>query len=325
MATIKDVAKAAGVSVSTVSAALNGTAPVKESTCKRILEVCEDMGYRPNRLARGLKTKRSYTIGVIIPELTNPFFPEVVRAIEHRAKEYNYNTILCDTDDDPEIGLSDFHLLAEKQVDGIILIGGVVTRDVILSSKKLPIVVIEKEYHIPWVSTIMADLMGGAYKAVNHLIGIGCRRIAYITCIMEKNTIYRRFEGYKLALKDNQISFDSSLIKEESPDFQGGYKAMKSFEGNLPDAVFSYNDVMAMGALKACSEMGIRVPRDIAMVGFDDIDTVSFTSPPLSTVALPKQEMGSLATETLINSILNREKPRNVSLSTKLIIRESCK
>jgi DNA-binding LacI/PurR family transcriptional regulator len=313
------------VSASTVSAALNGSALVKESTRKKIFKVCREIGYRPNRLARGLKTKRSYTIGVIIPELTNPFFPEVVRAIEHKAKEYNYNTILCDTDDDPEIGLSDFHLLIEKQVDGMILIGGVISRDAILSSKKLPIVAIEKEYHIPWVNSVMADLMGGAYEAVNYLIEIGCRRIAYITCTMKKEKVYRRFEGYKLALKDNQIPFDASLIKESSPDFDGGYKVMKSFGSDSPDAVFSYNDVMAMGALKACSVMGARIPRDVAIVGFDDIDTASFTSPPLSTVALPKQEMGSLATEILINTILRKEKPRNVSLSTKLVIRESCK
>ncbi len=325
MATIKDVAKAAGVSISTVSAALNGTAPVKESTRQKILEACEALGYRPNRLARGLKTKRSYTIGVIIPELTNPFFPEVVRAIEHKAKEYNYNTILCDTDDDPEVGLSDLHLLIEKQVDGIILIGGVIPRDAILSSRRLPTVAIEKDFNIPQVSCVMADLMGGAYEAVSHLIGMGCRRIAYITCRMGKGVVYRRFEGYKLALKDNQIPFDASLVRESSPDFEGGCEAMKSFKEVPPDAVFSYNDVMAMGALKACSLMGVRIPGDMSIVGFDDIDAVSFTSPPLSTVALPKQEMGSLATEILINTILKKEKPRNVSLSTKLVIRKSCK
>lgn len=328
MATLREVAERAQVAISTVSAVINNSAPVSECTKQKVLKAIEALNYRPNRLARSLKTKQSFSVGVIVPHLTNPFFPEVVRGIESVARQHGYNIILCDTDENETTGVTSLNLLMEKQVDGIILIGGVIPKANILSlgSKVLPIVMIEEDYDIPWISTIMVDARKGAYDSVNHLINLGYKRIGYITERLPKSKIQRRFEGYRLALRDGGIAFDISLVKGVSTTFEGGYKAMNSLLSmeEPPDAIFAYNDLMAIGALKSIHAMGLKVPDDIAVVGFDDIQAASFTSPPLTTVALPKHAMGIKAMQLILELISGKGKHKKMLLPTKLVIRESC-
>ncbi|HID92562.1 MAG TPA: LacI family transcriptional regulator [bacterium (Candidatus Stahlbacteria)] len=326
--TLKEVAERAQVAISTVSAVINNSAPVSERTRQRVLKAIKALNYRPNRLARSLKTKQSFSVGVIVPDLTNPFFPEVVRGIESVARQHAYNIILCDTDEKQATGVASLNLLIEKQVDGVILVGGVIPKANILSlgDNVLPIVMIEKDYDIPWISIVMVDAKKGAYDSVNHLINLGHRRISFITERLPRSKIQRRFEGYKLALKHNGIAFDSLLVKEVSPTFEGGYKAMNSLLSmeEPPDAVFAYNDLMAIGALKSIHAIGLKVPNDIAVVGFDDIQAASFTSPPLTTVALPKHEMGVKAMQLILELISGKGKHKKILLPTKLVVRESC-
>jgi len=328
MVTLREVAERAQVAISTVSAVINNSAPVSERTKQRVLKAIEALNYRPNRLARSLKTRQSFSVGVIVPDLTNPFFPEVVRGIESVARQHAYNIILCDTDESKATGVASLNLLMEKQIDGVILVGGVIPKANILSlgDKVLPIVMIEKDYDIPWISTVMVDAKRGAYDSVNHLINLGYKRIGFITEKLPKSKIQRRFEGYKLALKDNRIAFDSFLVKEVNPTFEGGYKAMNSLLSmeEPPDAVFAYNDLMAIGALKSIHGRGLKVPADIAVVGFDDVQAASFTSPPLTTVALPKHEMGVKAMQLILELISGKGKHKKILLPTKLVVRESC-
>ena len=334
MTTLKDVAKKSGVAVGTASAVINNKPWVSEKTRQRVLQAIKELNYQPNQLARNLRTQRTNTIGVIVPDITNPFFPQIIRNIGALAHKYGYSIILCDSNEDYQLGIEAFHVLLDKKVDGIILIGGVVPKRELVKylDKKHPlIVVIERDYGIPEIATVVVDAIKGGYLATKHLLDLGYNKIGIITGPLDDDDFYRgsfgRYEGYKKALKEYKISFNPEIVKQGDFSLNGGYKAMKQFLENNSQvqAIFAFNDLMAIGAMEAIKEKGLRIPEDIAVVSYDDIPEASYVFPTLTTIRLPKAQLGRMAVEILLNH--TKKKPEfsiKKVLPLELITRQSC-
>ena len=333
MATLKDVAKRSGVAIGTASAVINNQSWVSEETRRRVQKAIEELNYRPNQLARNLRTQRTNTIGLIVGDITNPFYPQVIRSIDAFARQNDYLIIVCDSNENSKIGLETFKGLLEKKVDGIIFVGGVVPEDELkkyMNEKNPLIVVIERDYGFPEIGTVIVDSINGGYTATKHLLDLGYSSVGIITGPLEDKYIhgsFGRFEGYQMALKAYSIPFDQTLVKQGDFTFEGGYRAMKEFlqEESGIRAIFASNDIMAIGAMVAIKEHGLRIPEDIALVGYDDIPEASYTTPSLTTIKLPKIELGKTAVKILVNH-LNGKKQVALKrvLSTELVVRQSC-
>jgi LacI family transcriptional regulator len=334
MATLKDVAKKSGVAVGTASAVINNKSWVSEKIRRRVLKAIEELNYQPNQLARNFRTQKTNTIGIIVPDITNPFFPQVIRSIGAIAHQNGYSIILCDSNEDYQLGIEAFHVLLDKKVDGIILIGGVVPKKELVKhlTKKHPlIVVIERDYGIPEIATVVVDAIKGGYLATKHLLDLGYNKIGIITGPLEDDDFYQgsfgRYEGYKKALQDYNISFNPSMVKQADFSLKGGYQATKEFLKNDSQiqAIFAFNDLMAIGAMEAIKEKGLQIPEDIAVVGYDDIPEASYVFPALTTIRLPKAQLGKTAVEILLNYFKEKQQfSLKKVLPTELVIRQSC-
>ena len=333
MPTLKDVAKKSGVAIGTASAVINNCPWVSQETRNRVLQAINELNYQPNQLARNLRTQKTNTIGLIVPDITNPFFPQIIRSIDASARKCDYLVILCDSNEDYQIGIETFKVLLDKKVDGIILIGGVVPKKELikyLSDKHPLIVVIERDYGIPEIATVAVDAIKGGYTATKHLLDLGYTEVGIITGPLNDDFYqgsFGRYEGYQMALKEHNIAFNPSLVKQGDFTFEGGYNAMKQFLTETPQirAIFAFNDLMAIGAIMAIKEQGLKIPEDIAVVGYDDIPDASYTSPALTTIRLPQKKLGTLAVEILINHLKGKhDSSLKKILSTELIIRQSC-
>lgn len=329
-ASIKDVAREAGVSIATVSRVLNNINVVNEETKKKVLEAIDKLQYRPNIVARSLKTQRTSTIGMIIPDISSQFYPEIVRGAEDVANIYDYNIMLCNTDLDLEKEINYLRVLREKMVDGILYMSSSLQPKILDFIKELgiPMVLIEntdKEKNFPSVSI---DNEGAAYDAVNYLIKNGNRKIAYIGNKDDENNITSmRYVGYRKAIEENELKSEKSLIYSGGLKVEDGYKGMINIlENENVDAVFCGSDECAIGAINALREKGIKVPEDIDVMGFNDIYEASVFYPKLTTVAQPMYDMGSVGMRMLIK-IINKQKmeEKNYVLPYQLIERESCK
>lgn len=310
MATIKDVADDSGLSISTVSAVLNGADWVPEATRERVLASIETVRYVPNTLARGLKTRRTNAVGVIVTDLTNPFFTEIVRALERTLRKQDHNVFLCNSDHETINGRKNFGALLERRVDGIIIIGSSVPEDLVAqyteADDHVPIVSVERNYSARGVTRLMVDSEEGGFVATQHLLERGYQRIALIEGAdrgAESRTHRRR--GYERALAYAGLSAPASYFARGDFRFEGGRDAMNGLLDlpEPPDAVFASNDLMALGALRAARERGIRVPEDLGVVGYDDIPAAGFVDPPLTTIAVPKAELGRSAGELILDQI----------------------
>ncbi len=327
--TIHDVAREAGVSASTVSRVLNGTAPVNEEKRRRVLHAVEKLNYRPNALARGLKKKRTYTIGLIVPDITNPFFAEVAKGVEDASRDYGYTVILCNSENDPARERTYLNVLGEKQVDGVIFVtagSNEVNRSTPLESP-IPLVMLDREIPGIHADSVLVDNKRGAYEAARHLLTLGHKRIGIITGPLPLSTAVERWEGYRKAMREAGVPVDPRLVKNGGFTFEGGYAAMQEIlgEGDPPSALLASSDIMALGAMKAIEECGFRIPEDVAVVGFDDIMVASLVKPALTTVAQPKRQMGQLAVEMIVERLeRGRKRVRRVLLAPRLVIRESC-
>ena len=331
MASIRDVAKVAGVSVSTVSHVINQTRYVSEETQAKVLAAMEDLNYKPNRLASSLrrKDKRTNTLGLLIPDSTNPFFAEVLRGVEDASFDAGYNVFLCNSDDDPNKELYYIEVLLSKQIDGIILVSEGTHGDslVLLANNQIPSVLVDREVSGTITDSVLVDNETGGYQATEYLIELGHTRIGCIPGPSLLTPSAARVQGYRKALSEHNLIQDDDLILMGDFRAQSGFEATKKLLNldELPTAIFACNDLMAVGALHAADEAGLSVPGDISIVGFDDITLASFTKPPLTTIAQPSQEMGLLAAEMVIGRIENPNLPtRNEILSTSLVIRNSC-
>lgn len=328
--TIKDVANLAGVHPSTVSRVINDDSRISEKTKNKVLLIIKKLGYTPNAIARGLKIKRTYTLGMLIPDITNPFFAEIARGVEDAANANGFNIILCNTDDKLKKERIYLEILKGKRVDGLIL-GTAHIKDksiLELEKKKFPYVLISRNIEKLNKNCIIVDDVEGGIMATEYLIKIGHRRIAHITGPLKTRSALNRLKGYKLALKKYEIEYGDELVGEGDFRIKGGYQAMKKFLklSKPPTAIFAGNDLLALGAMQVIQKKNFHIPEDFSVVGFNDIKLASFVYPPLTTIRQPMLEMGALAVKTLLRIIEEGEfNQRKIVLKSKLIIRESCR
>jgi LacI family transcriptional regulator, galactose operon repressor len=324
--TIYDVAGLAGVSTATVSRAINGTGPLKPATRAAIDAAIEKLGYRPNRIARSLVTRSTQTLAFLLPDITNPFYAELVSGIQRFALAHDHTMLLCTTNGDPEQEERYLSLLRSKQVDGALVDGLVLPPERIARFVEdgFPIVCLDRDVSSRAVPLVQVENRAGAYCATNHLLTLGHRRIAHIGGV-PSGISDEREAGYREALADAEIP-GSGVVAEGGFTVEGGAAAMQRLlDARVrPTAVFAANDLSAIGALNAIVESGRRVPDDISVVGFDDIDLAAFTSPPLTTIRQPAAEIAERATAILIDLIAG-QRPRKLrhTLKPELVVRGS--
>lgn len=332
MVTLKDIALKAGVSKSTVSRVLNKKGNVNPSLKRKVRKIAKELGYYPNVLAASLKKKRTYTIGVIISNILNPFFTSVVRGIEDIAMKNNFNIILCNADENPKKEGIYIEVLRSKKVDGMIIAttGENKAHFSSLEREGIPVVLVDRKVDGSNFDAIITDNKKGAFEAVKHFIETGYLRIGFITGPINITTSFERLEGYKLALKKYKIPFDESIVKIGEFKEDSGYKNMKELLNlkNPPNAVFAGNYLIALGIYDAVKECGFKIPKDIAVITFDDFPWFKHLSPPLTAVSQPTYKLGVYAVKRLIKLIEEgkaySEEKKQVVLKNSLIIRESC-
>ena len=300
--TTHDVARRAGVSQATVSLVLSGNprARVAQATRERVLEAAEELGYRPNILARGLVRGKSYAIGVVVPDLTNPFYLDVVTGAQRVAAEAGYAVLPGDTRESTPI--RHLEALRARQVDGVIIdgVGAAALPHDALSDLKV-VVVDEPSERWPGVAS---DALAAGRLAAEHLVGLGHRRVAFIGPATNVHGFRMRERGFFQALRSAGIGLPHEWLRRTPPTVGGGLAAMKALlAGNRPTAVFCANDLIAMGALKAALKAGVDVPRELSLIGCDDIEMASVVTPELTTVAIPARELGARAARLLIRQL----------------------
>lgn len=330
--TIKDIAEKAEVSYATVSRALNGKYGVNPNTRARIISIANQLKYRPNAIARGLVKKQTYTLGLVIPDITNPFFPEVARGIEDGAQEAGYSLFLCNTNWEETKEISYLGLLQEKRVDGIV-IAPITDRGAALEqvlSPNLPLVYVSRAPHDTRRSFVTIDDSRGGYMATEHLIEQGYTSIGFIGAPEGSLTVDDRLEGFKLAFAKYGRQVEERYMLFGDFKRETGYNLIQRLisSGEMPRAVFAENDLLALGVIQGAREMGLAVPEDLAVIGFDDIPFASFPEVQLSTIGQPKYEMGKTAVEMLIAGLeaglpVGGENGRRVILEPELIVRRS--
>ncbi|HWQ79440.1 MAG TPA: LacI family DNA-binding transcriptional regulator [Anaerovoracaceae bacterium] len=323
--TIKDIAKELGVSYSSISRALNGKDGVSKATRDKIMKAAERMGYEPNDLARGLVNKVSNTIGVIVPDINNPFFGEIVAGITDASNENEYNIFLCISGWDPRIEKEYFNTLRKKRVDGIIIKS--VGKNEDYDDIKIPLMFIERYSKYNENDSVEVDNEFGGYLAAKHLLESGYRNIAVILGKEDYFASQRRLKGAKKALEEYGM-FRQELVVEGSFSIEGGRQAAKKlFEsGHDIDAVFGLNDLIALGVLQYCDENNISVPDQVGVVGFDNISYAELPQIRLTTIHQPKYELGKMLFETLLEEIRNKNSARptrKIILNPELKIRKT--
>lgn len=328
--TIKDVAKKADVSYATVSRALNGKYGVRDKTREKILAVARAMGYTPNAIARGLVKRQTHTIGLIIPDITNPFYPEVARGIEDQARASGYSVFLCNTNYDKQREADYLNLLSEKRVDGIIMapISNQSAQRLEEAGNMIPVVYVTKRVSGNALSFVVIDDERGGFIATKYLIEQGYKTIGYIGPDEKTgNDPGERLAGFRAAFKKFGISVQSRYVRIADFKRETGYNAIARMieAGNFPRAVFAGNDLLAIGMIQGIKEKGLSVPRDIAIIGFDNIPLAAFPEIRLTTIHQPKYEMGQMAADILLEKIEKRTpgQPRRVILEPELIVRSS--
>lgn len=332
MATLKDIAGIAGVNKSTVSRALAGGSGVSEEKRKQICKIADELGYVPDEAARMLAGKNGNTIGIIIPEIDCSYYARVVGTIERKLKARGYSLIIGQTGFEYENELHYMNLFIRKKVNGIIF--SVYNTKPFLKQFKsirkiinVPIVFIENSMKLPGFDEIEIDNNYGVLTAIKHFVRSGCRRIGFISEYLSSDI---RLPAFERALNSEGISIDKSLVKVGKERFEaGGYLRMKELieQGSLPDAVFASYDTMALGALKAMMEYGIRVPQDVSIAGFDNARESPYFPVPLTTVSPPVDEMGEMAVKILLDKAEGKENAsvRHISLKPELVVRGSTK
>ncbi|MEA1975223.1 MAG: LacI family DNA-binding transcriptional regulator [Bacillota bacterium] len=330
--TMKDIAEKAGVSKATVSRVINKTKPVSLEVKERVEKIIEENNYKPSAVARSLANRETKVIGLIIPDLSNAFYAELVRGISRTAHSKGYNVFLCNTFKDQELEMEFLELLDEKEVDAIILTTFHTTevqKDFIKKFKK-PVVTVNRNFegeNLPIVSNIDIDNYKASYEAVKYLIDINHKKIGVIRAEKEDETCVERLEGYKDALRDNQIECDKKYIIESDFHFKSAYSGMMKIlkYDEVPDAMFCFSDELAMGAIRAIIDFGLNVPNDISIIGFDDIPMAKRFIPSITTIKQPIFKMGKVAMETLYGMIIDKEKisEKNIILDYELVIRDS--
>jgi len=330
MPTITDVAREARVSASTVSHVINETRYVSDEVKQRVHAAMEALNYQPNVIARSLRTRETLTVGVVVSDVTNPFFTSIVRAIEDEVLKQGYSIILCDTDEKPEREQAYLRLLMGRRVDGLIVAPSSGNADLLRSAIEsgLPVVLLDRSIPGLTADVVLSDNESGAFDAVSYLIGMGHRRIGIIAGRLEVSTGADRMAGYVRAIRTHGIPADESLIEVAKFKRDIAYdKTMKMLNrAEPPTALFVSNNVMTAGTMAALKAAGKKVPDDISVIGFDDSEWAALMDPPLTVVAQPIVELGTRAAQTLMRRISRGrvKTPRAVVLKPELILRDSC-
>ncbi|WP_188456976.1 LacI family DNA-binding transcriptional regulator [Virgibacillus oceani] len=323
MTTIKDVAKLAGVSTATVSRVMNGTGYVNPSTKKKVNSAIKQLDYRPNDVARSLFKGKSKMIALFVPDIMNPFFPELARAVEDVTNHHGYTFILCNTDDEIEKEQTYLNALQQKSVDGIIIVSSTITKELI-SKIKIPIIALDRIIGAN-MSSVTVNNREGAREAVRYLKSIGCQRIAHICGPDHVINTAERMKGYLDEVKDEDWFLSSYIVSGEYY-FQTATQAMKKLLTVHPeiDGIFVGNDLMGVGVLKGAKELGIRVPDELSVIAFDGIMLGETTTPSLTTMAQPIYEIGARAAEMLLEQINDSKyQSKREEFTVQLIERQS--
>lgn len=328
--TIRDVARASGVSYATVSRVLTGYEFVKETTRNRVMEAAEQLGYVANLSARSLAGGRSRIIGLIVPNLDNGYVGAITQGIDRELARANYDLMLYTSHRQP--GKESFYVgtLANGLTDGLLLVAPLVPATYLeaLREQNFPYVLIDQADVSENSNVVEATNWQGAYEATRYLNQLGHTRIAFITGSLAVRSAVDRLRGYKAALADCNIPVTDALIIEGDYQQQTGYEVTKSLLQNVdppPTAIFASNDLSAFGAMDAAREHGYRIPDDISIIGFDDVPQASFVYPKLTTVRQPLEQMGHVAVKMLLEHIEDQSNtPQRVALATQLVIRDSC-
>ncbi len=327
MATIYDVAEAAGVSISTVSHVLNGTRFVAEATKARVVQAMEQLNYRPSSLARALVRQETRTIAFIVPDNVNPFFAEMARGAEDRGLAGGYNVILCNSDRSPAKERAYLDMLISKRVDGVIYMTTDVHPEQLrpLQEQNVPTVVFDREYE--GFDALLLDSFQGGYDATSYLLGLGHERIACITGPASPSRSLDRVRGYEAALADAKLAPRAGYIVPGDWTYGSGREAAKQLLAlsPTPTAIFACNDAMAVGVLSYLHENGLKAPDDISVVGYDNIALSAYTCPPLTTLGTPILEVGQCLCEMLLERIGGHLPPdaRRVTIRGELVHRRS--
>jgi DNA-binding LacI/PurR family transcriptional regulator len=332
--TLKDIAKIAGVSISTASLALSGDPRVKENTRRKIEEVAKRFKYVPNEIGRSLRAKKAETIALIFPNtphnaFTHPYFVQLLEGITEVLVANSFHLLLSTAPTEADESAAYDTILRNRRADGIILWpASIKDRNIVkIIESGLPVVYLSKWQHDDEVVTVARDEFGGAYKATNHLLELGRKRIVHISGPLDYQVSIDRLEGYKQALQDHKILFNPLLVIEKDFMMEAGYDtAFQLQQLKLDyDAIFAGNDLMALGVMKGLQEQGIKVPEDVAIVGYDDIEMAQLTNPALTTIHQSMRQIGMISAEKII-AMLNKQnvEDKQTIVPSNLIIRQSC-
>ena len=326
---IYDVANEARVSVFTVSAVVNNKAHVGKKLRERVEAAIQKLNYRPNLLARSLAKQKTHTIGMVVPDIANPFFPMVVRGVEDATQKRGYNLLLCNSDDTQAKEENALELLLSKRVDGILLTKAVNDMSPALRQTiremKIPIVLLMRTFPKISKDAIITDDYQGAYEAVCHLARAGRKQIGLMGGPMKVSNGKARWQGFHDALEANHLTYDPALVVEGDYRMESGYRGGHLLLSHRPDGVYVANYMMTVGLLKAAEEMGLRCPEDFGLVSFDDYPWLGIFRPKLTTVELPKYQLGQEAAELLLDRIAGKDGPGvQKKLQPELRVRESC-
>ena len=305
--TINDVAKKAGVSTATVSRIINGQSGYTEKTREKVLEIIQEMGYKPNAIARGLVNKRTNTIGVLLPSLSSRLSSALLKGIENSAHQLDYSVIICDTESDGKRTIEYLDVLSEKQIDGIIITSEWLKDlyEEAIVKMKIPVVLVltaSSHLQIPYIKV---DDYQASYQATEYLVGKGHKEIGMISgSKTDKLAGLPRIEGYKQALTDNSLTISENRIAYGDFAYRSGMRCMEELMKKAPEitAVFAASDEMAVGALSCAYKKGVKVPDDLSIIGYDDTQDAEMAIPPLTTIHQPIYEMGEKAVEMLLNT-----------------------
>lgn len=330
--TIKDIARLAGVSHTTVARALNGQPGVSQETRARILELARRLRYSSNALARGLVTRRSQSIGLLVPDMANPFYVQVAKGIEKVAVDAHYSLVVCNSDHRQEKEIEYVRFLREKQVDGMLVVPLQKEKQhfVDLWLDKFPLVFIDRFFPDLPVECVVSDNYGGAKQAVEHLVQLGYRRIAFLVGTRGGYAAEERLRAYHDVLQAAGLPLHEEYVLETRGGYADGYRRAQDLLrlDQLPDAVLAANDVVALGVMRYFTEQRVRIPADIALVGFDDIDFAGMLPVPLTTVRQHPLEIGEKAAQILLDLIEGRRERQltvqPVVFAAELVVRQSC-
>jgi DNA-binding LacI/PurR family transcriptional regulator len=315
------------VSHSTVSRALRDSPLVNRSTAEAIRRIAQECGYRPSAAARSLVTQRTFTVGVVVTNISDPFVAGVVGGIEDAGSEHGFSVFLANSNADPDQEVRVVRSFEERRVDGIVVTSSRVGALYVplLTQREIPIVLLNSHHPSQFAHSVMIDNVAGSREAMSHLLALGHRRIAYLGDRFGHQSDAERLEGYRAALARAHLRVDPNLVVHGDGRPEGANEPIRRLLGLAarPTAIFCYNDMSALGAMRELRSFGLRVPDDMSIVGFDDLHISQYLEPPLTTVRQPVRQMGRLAMETLVGLLAGVKSRRRITVPGELIVRGS--